>query len=342
MNLPIRLLVFALCALAGCRTDPGQCSGISKRLCVQINQGSVPTPTALVLSLSAMGDGGTKSVYQEIPSVWPSFNDRQRFVMDVDLTPIAGDQVDITVVATPAGTAQGSWKPGDPMPMVLTLADGADPRDAGGDGAVDKANPCGKDLSHDPMNCGACGNGCPGMFPRVAHCIAGQCAKRVFVTSQMFSGNMGGLMGADMNCQALANKANLGGVTFKAWLSEVGTNVAMRMKPSTASYTLVDGTGIAAGWTQFASNVHQHAINETETGSQMLPLSDCSCGTFAVWTNSTDQGNTASTNDCSRWSATTGGSLFGSSAAMDATWSAWASGGLNSCASMASLYCVEQ
>src|SRR5690242_15690863 len=43
-------------------------------------------------------------------------------------------------------------------------------------------------------------------------------SRRVFVTSKTYQGTLGGLAGADMECQKLADAANLGG-TWMAWLS---------------------------------------------------------------------------------------------------------------------------
>ena len=42
--------------------------------------------------------------------------------------------------------------------------------------------------------------------------------QKVFVTSTTYTGNLGGLSGADSKCQARATAANLSGV-WKAWLS---------------------------------------------------------------------------------------------------------------------------
>jgi len=47
--------------------------------------------------------------------------------------------------------------------------------------------------------------------------------KKVFVSSQTYVGNLGGVAGADSLCQGLATAAGLTG-TFKAFLSDSGVN----------------------------------------------------------------------------------------------------------------------
>jgi hypothetical protein len=72
-------------------------------------------------------------------------------------------------------------------------------------------------------------------------------AKIVFATSQGFTGNLGGLAGADAICQAEANAAGLPG-TYKAFLSDNNTSAADRLNQSSLPYELVNGTPIAADW----------------------------------------------------------------------------------------------
>lgn len=52
--------------------------------------------------------------------------------------------------------------------------------------------------------------------------------KRVFVTSQNYSGNLGGLSGADSKCSSLASAAGLG-IKWKAWLSDSNTDAKDRI-----------------------------------------------------------------------------------------------------------------
>lgn len=81
-----------------------------------------------------------------------------------------------------------------------------------------------------------------------------ECKKynRVFVTSEAYNGNLGGVTGADAKCQALADAANLGG-TYRAWLSASGQAANSRLIHSIHPYGLVDGTLIANDWDHLVS-----------------------------------------------------------------------------------------
>ncbi|MCX2976373.1 DUF1554 domain-containing protein [Candidatus Marimicrobium litorale] len=73
-------------------------------------------------------------------------------------------------------------------------------------------------------------------------------SKTVFVTSESYTGNLGGLAGADQKCNDLAAAASLSG-EYKAWLSDgiEAPNTRFTQSPY-VSYTLVDGTVIAVGY----------------------------------------------------------------------------------------------
>ncbi|MCA9638983.1 MAG: DUF4215 domain-containing protein, partial [Myxococcales bacterium] len=73
-------------------------------------------------------------------------------------------------------------------------------------------------------------------------------ARRVFVTSTLYQGNLGGLAGADAKCQARAQAAGLPG-TFLAWLSDNTNNPNTRFTKSMGPYVLVNGTKIANNYT---------------------------------------------------------------------------------------------
>lgn len=70
----------------------------------------------------------------------------------------------------------------------------------------------------------------------------------VFVTSQAYTGNLGGLEGADQICNDLAIAAGIP-APFKAWLAR-GTdeNPASRFVRSDVPYVLLDGTPVALDW----------------------------------------------------------------------------------------------
>jgi len=60
------------------------------------------------------------------------------------------------------------------------------------------------------------------------------CVRRVFITSTVFTSDLGGLEGADATCQNLADAAALDG-TFKAWLSSSTVAAKDRISESPTS-----------------------------------------------------------------------------------------------------------
>ena len=175
--------------------------------------------------------------------------------------------------------------------------------------------------------------------------------KRIFVTSQKFNANLGGLSGADSKCQALADAAALGGI-YKAWLSDSNTAAKKRLGHSLVPYTLVDGTVVADNWTALTGGHLHSPIYLTETGS-FASFMNISCSytggttTSAVWTHTLPDGSTDPyrSDVCLDWTSAT-------DTAMDAIVSlgspldsgrGWTSACAAQCSGFtAPLYCLEQ
>ena len=68
----------------------------------------------------------------------------------------------------------------------------------------------------------------------------------VFLTSIEYTGNLGGLAGADTICNQLASDAQLSG-TYKAWLSDDTTSVADRFTHH-GQFVLVNESPVATSW----------------------------------------------------------------------------------------------
>jgi hypothetical protein len=164
----------------------------------------------------------------------------------------------------------------------------------------------------------------------------------IFVTSQSWNGNLGGVSGADSKCQVLADDAELDG-TFKAWISQsVSSSPAQSWSPPTLDlpYYLVDGTTkVADGWEHlFNANNHElhHAINQDENGQTVT-------GALRAWTNTNWNGNVVSTDDCDGWSIGyyyhDGKGKYGGVEDKDHHWS-W-KGEVN-CNWKIRLYCIQQ
>lgn len=176
------------------------------------------------------------------------------------------------------------------------------------------------------------------------------CALRVFVTSQLYTGDLGGLAGADAKCQALADAASLGG-TYKAWLSSSTVDARERLTHSSKPYVLVDGSVVANDWDEFASDQHQRPIDLTETGGatpQMAGIpavytGSWSNGTLHTWTK---LGFSEVEAICEDWQSTT---YYGTAGLIEAVEDGmatedelWSRGGVAACSTALSLYCLEQ
>jgi len=134
--------------------------------------------------------------------------------------------------------------------------------------------------------------------------------KTVFISSQAYVGNLGGLSGADQLCQQLASRAGLTG-TYKAWLADTiqGTPVT-RWQPSAGPYRLRNGATVANSWNEIITTAKiLTPINLDEFGRQVsLPPHD-PFSYIWVWTGMhTTKDNTgqvvwtaSTTANCGQW-----------------------------------------
>lgn len=170
---------------------------------------------------------------------------------------------------------------------------------------------------------------------------AGNCglhAKRVFISSQIYNGNLGGLVGADNKCQTLADSANLGG-SWKAWVSDSTTSVSSRMNQSGLPYILVDGTSkIADNWFSLVDGSLDNPILLSET-NQVLGLN------LRVWTNTAPSGNiysSAANSTCTDWTSAVPSRNSRSGINSSNTSGEWTNSQNRSCNDHEHLYCFEQ
>jgi len=168
----------------------------------------------------------------------------------------------------------------------------------------------------------------------------GQCnlyAKRVFVSSTEYTGNLGGLAGADQSCQTLADNENLGG-TWKAWLSDSRVSASERLTHSDLPYVLVDEkTKVADNWGGLTSRSLLTSINQTEDQTFLSKT--------GVWTNTNRQGFVVAqkpANVCGDWlfanKARSG--IFGKNNRYTSV--KWTNNDTNQCNKKNNLYCFEQ
>jgi hypothetical protein len=159
--------------------------------------------------------------------------------------------------------------------------------------------------------------------------------RRVFLSSQLYSANLGGLSGADAKCQSLADGISLGG-RWRAWLSDSFASPDTRFTHD-GVFVLVAGNLVAASWEQLTSGALRHAIDLTETG-------DPSDGgvNIRVWTATDASGGLYDLRyDCGDWSDVLAvQATIGLSTSQSSSWTAWTSSA--SCGISAALYCFEQ
>jgi len=193
-------------------------------------------------------------------------------------------------------------------------------------------------------NAGAAASGASGSAGASGNCGAVSADKRIFVSSALYTGDLGGLDGADSKCQLLAKNAGLCG-TFKAWLSDGTGNAADRLSHATGNYLLLNDQVVASDWSALTSGTLQHAIDMTEEKGP-APAGTVQCGgtpLVPVWTGATASGIAVTNGSCSNWgtNGTGPGAAFGNAAAKSAGWSGTCQ--LTTvCADTAALYCLEQ
>lgn len=159
------------------------------------------------------------------------------------------------------------------------------------------------------------------------------CTKRVFVTSTFHNGNLGGLAGADNICQTRANAASLGG-TWKAWLSSSTTSANSRLVNHTVDIIRIDNVVVANGWADLTDGNLDNPISITELAGPVT-------NPITVWTNTTDNGNIASTNNhCNNWTST--GSITGILGQAITAGPGWSYVYSQHCIGEYHLYCFEQ
>jgi hypothetical protein len=181
--------------------------------------------------------------------------------------------------------------------------------------------------------------------------VTGSCTdlalKVVFVTSTVYSGNLGGLAGADALCMAQAAVGNLPG-TFKAWLSTTTVNAESRLTHSAGPYVLQDGTTVVANnWADLTNGDLDHAIDQDENGlvsASGTSRSYISCSGVSgavVFTDSRPNGTFYDNFDCGAWTIGTAATfaIGGNSYAANSEWSLACNA---PCDLTSPLYCIQQ
>jgi hypothetical protein len=202
----------------------------------------------------------------------------------------SGDDTSAQDAATPgddSAAAPDTSTTGDASAGDDGQSDATAPAEASAEAGADAGADAGVDASSDAA-AEATPSGCP-CAPQFS-CVAGSCspARRVFVSSAVYDGNLGGHAGADAKCQSLANAAHLGG-TWMAWVSDASSSPAQRFAKASVGYRLLDGTLIAASWTALTGGASLMApIDITDTGASLATADKV---TSRIWTATSPHGS---------------------------------------------------
>ena len=168
--------------------------------------------------------------------------------------------------------------------------------------------------------------------------------RRAFVSSMLYTGALGGIVGADAKCQARAQAAGLPG-TFLAWISDDVNTPQTRFTKGVAGYRLVNNTVIATSFADLTDGTLLAPINVNEMGGGP-PVGNTSCaggGFPTVWTGTLATGNIWVNNQCNQWTSINGTSAtWGRATDTNTSWSSWCSGGGAVCVWTSALYCFQQ
>jgi len=164
----------------------------------------------------------------------------------------------------------------------------------------------------------------------------------IFVTSQRFDGNLGGLAGADAKCNAAAQNAGLPG-TYKATLShgktanEAEVNARDRIADNGFPYRRIDGAIIQVSYRKLFFSQIFHSIELDETG-RATPVGTQRFG----WTGADNQGSALPNDHCNAWTSNSKALSGGVGEAALTTFPHWYKFFSAECVEMHSLYCASE
>lgn len=166
----------------------------------------------------------------------------------------------------------------------------------------------------------------------------------VFVTSETYNGKLGGLKGADLKCQTLAESGGLPG-EYRAWLSADGQSPTTRfanvnINASNVPYQNVNGVEVATSWEGLLTTgiVGKYGIHR---GEQIGDITDYTGK--SVWTNTKEDGTEDKTyTSCNNWSSDSQNQPFGGNGEAGETDYRWTRNGSSACHVTKHLYCFKQ
>jgi hypothetical protein len=162
-----------------------------------------------------------------------------------------------------------------------------------------------------------------------------ECERVVFVTSLTYTGNLGGLAGADAKCQALADASPLPrvkGRTFLAWVSTTATSPDARFTHGIKPYIASNEELIASSWSDLTDGSLTSGIERDESGIKRSE---------GAWTGTKSGGATYSGAACGNWTIASF-AAGGERGNVGGSGGGWSSGQTDPCALQNHLYCFEK
>ncbi len=164
--------------------------------------------------------------------------------------------------------------------------------------------------------------------------------KRIFMTSTTYTGDLGGVEGADAKCALVADGANLGG-TWKAWISSSTVNAIDRID-DVGPWYLVGGTNKVFNNKSNLGTTPLNLVSQDENGRKLEFAYTTACGggsTFlALAWSGTDHGEWTGFPVCEDWTSSSTGSLS-QGGALSHEWEACV---VSPCSTKLHLICLEQ
>lgn len=223
-------------------------------------------------------------------------------------------------------------------------ADDDDDDDTTGDDDDDDVSPPPKDAGKDANKEQDAGNDAepPPPPPPPAH-------KRVFVTKQRFTGNLGGRAGADAKCNDAAAAANLQGGPWIAWVSTNDKSIIELIADKSPWYLVNDTTMVFKDFDSL-KKAPPHRIDMNENGT--TSIQGTTGLTNRVWTATTNAGLFVPAKSCGSsadtdWNqdttgSATAGAYFDIAANGANNWTRYQPQANLGCDAKAALYCFEQ
>ena len=156
----------------------------------------------------------------------------------------------------------------------------------------------------------------------------------VFVSSTTFNGNLGGISGADAECNTLAGTAGLSG-TFVAWLSNSTLNAKDRI-PTDIPFNRTDGVRVADNLADLLDGTIDIKISVNENGAPPDDIKD------SVWTGTNETGHAKVIvgNHCNNWQSSASGDK-GLKGKSDESTLKWTNEKEETCNEIYRIYCFQ-